>query len=251
MREKNYSTGLRGVLFEAGHYERMGAAIWLYGWLVLRQTHQSGTVGWVLGGAPIHYREIEEETGFAPKTLERWMRTLREQGYIETQPTTRGLIVRILKAKKFAQRFPQASRKNGARATKSEAGPPQECGAQPAEIFSAQSVAERIGSSYIEESKTKSLLALISSEVRKQLERQNPQTFCLGKNKIRFRSAPPGSRTENLEGSLPSRSVDQSSSRPSEMTLTKREFFELMRAEREEAVRRELYVGTGPEVPRR
>src|SRR5579864_1436055 len=73
MRGKDFNTGLRGVLFEAQHYERMGAAVWLYGWLVLRQTHQSGSVGWVLGGAPISYREIEEETGFNRRTLERWM----------------------------------------------------------------------------------------------------------------------------------------------------------------------------------
>jgi hypothetical protein len=37
MRGKNNSTGLGGVLFEAKHYEQMGAAIWLCGWLVLRQ----------------------------------------------------------------------------------------------------------------------------------------------------------------------------------------------------------------------
>jgi len=55
----------------------MGASIWLYGWLVLRQTSQHDGVGWVLGGSPITYREIEEETGFNPRTLERWMRDLR------------------------------------------------------------------------------------------------------------------------------------------------------------------------------
>ncbi len=84
MREKDYNTGLRGVLFEAQHHARMGAAIWLYGWLVLRQTHQTGTTGWVLGGAPISYREIEEETGFNRRTLERWMRLLRKHEYIST-----------------------------------------------------------------------------------------------------------------------------------------------------------------------
>jgi hypothetical protein len=69
MREKDFNTGLRGVLFESRHYARMGAAVWLYGWLVLRQTHQSGGVGYVLGGAPVTYREIEEETGFNRRTL--------------------------------------------------------------------------------------------------------------------------------------------------------------------------------------
>jgi len=101
MREKNFSTGLRGVLFEARHYARMGSAIWLYGWLVLRQTHQSGTVGWVLGGAPVRYREIEEETGFNRRTLERWLSALRREGYIETTAAQEGISIRITKAKNF------------------------------------------------------------------------------------------------------------------------------------------------------
>jgi hypothetical protein len=32
LRENNYNTGLRGVLFEAKHYVRMGSAVWLYDW---------------------------------------------------------------------------------------------------------------------------------------------------------------------------------------------------------------------------
>jgi hypothetical protein len=91
MREKNFSTGLQGVLFEARHYAQMGSAVWLYGWLVLRQTHQSGDVGWVLGGAPVSYLEIEEETKFNRRTLERWMRDLRRAGYIQTTTVQGGL----------------------------------------------------------------------------------------------------------------------------------------------------------------
>lgn len=115
MREKNFHCGLRGVLFEARHYARMGSAVWLYGWLVLRQTHQTGEVGWVLGGAPVSYREIEEETGFNRRTLERWMGALRREGYIETNATPGGVVVRITKAKKYAQPgrgFAEGARKN-------------------------------------------------------------------------------------------------------------------------------------------
>jgi hypothetical protein len=100
MREKDFNTGLRGVLFEARHYARMGAAVWLYGWLVLRQTHESGGVGYVLGGAPVTYREIEQETGFNRRTLEAWMRVLRREGYIETRQLPAGISIQILKAKK-------------------------------------------------------------------------------------------------------------------------------------------------------
>jgi hypothetical protein len=91
------------VLFEARHYARMGSAIWLYGWLVLRQTPQTGTTGWALGGAPVSYREIEGETGFNRRTLERWMSLLRRNAYIETEAVPAGVIVRILNAKKHLQ----------------------------------------------------------------------------------------------------------------------------------------------------
>jgi len=113
VREKDFNTGLRGVLFEEKHYARMGAALWLYGWLVLRQTHQQGSAGLVLGGAPVSYREIEAETGFNRRTLERWMRTLRKYGYIETDAAPNGVSIRITKAKKFKkfQRFPEGLRK--------------------------------------------------------------------------------------------------------------------------------------------
>jgi hypothetical protein len=101
MRGKDFNTGLRGTLFEAKHYARMGPALWLYGWLVLRQTREDGPIGWVLGGKPISYREIEEETGFERKTLERWVKTLRHEGYIETSAAPAGIVIRITKAKKF------------------------------------------------------------------------------------------------------------------------------------------------------
>ena len=101
MRGKDFNTGLRGGLLDVRHYKRMGAALWLYGWLVLRQTSQSADVGLVLGGKPVSYREIEEETGFARKTLERWMHILRQKGYVETIAAPAGVVVKIMKAKKF------------------------------------------------------------------------------------------------------------------------------------------------------
>ncbi|MFY9527907.1 MAG: hypothetical protein WBC04_13105 [Candidatus Acidiferrales bacterium] len=102
MRGKDFNAGLRGGLFEAQPYERMGAAVWLYGWLILRQTREEGTLCLVLGGKPVTYREIEEETGFGRKTLERWMRVLRRNGYIESRAVASGIIVKVTKAKKFS-----------------------------------------------------------------------------------------------------------------------------------------------------
>src|ERR1700722_11010757 len=114
----------------------MGAAVWLYGWLILRQTHQTGTIGWVLGGAPIHYREIEEETGFNRRTLERWMKMLRRQKYIETVVVDSGITVRILKAKKHLHRStePKTVRGIAGGVRKAAGGRPaemrSECGAK-------------------------------------------------------------------------------------------------------------------------
>jgi hypothetical protein len=109
VRGKNYNAGLRGVLFEARHCARMGQAVWLYGWLVLRETRERNGIGFVLGGRPVSYREIEEETGFARKTLQRWMQVLRQRGYIETTTAPAGIIVRIQKAKKFLRQGVEGS----------------------------------------------------------------------------------------------------------------------------------------------
>src|SRR5579863_1764643 len=152
MRDKNFNTGVRGVLLDAGHYDRMGSAIWLYSWLVLRQTHQSGSIGWVLGGSPVTYREIEEETGFNRRTLERWMRALRRHGYIETEAVPAGVIVRITKAKKFpqgARSFAGAVRKDAGDCTQTRV-------ANPSDVERNHASTARIGSSSVEESKERS-----------------------------------------------------------------------------------------------
>jgi hypothetical protein len=230
MRGKNYNTGLRGVLFEERHYERMGSAIWLYGWLILRQTHQSGAVGWVLGGAAINYREIEEETGFARKTLERWMKTLRAGGYIQTDRTPSGVVIRITKAKKFAQ----PTLKNGVGGRKSEGRTPQIRGSQGQENLWKQELGDGIGSSSVGRLNDKELLAAICNEVEKQLERKNanPSGSDEGQNR---KANPPQNWMQDQQ---------------QQFFHETRRRHQLLRAEREEAVRRELAVGTGPEVRR-
>jgi len=230
MREKNFNTGLRGVLFEARHYERMGAALWLYGWLVLRQTHQSGSDGWVLGGAPVSYREIEEETGFQRKTIERWMRTLRNHGYVETEATQRGVIIRIKKAKKFAQ--PTLKNAGGARNFAGRA--PQVCGRSEGKSPSNHTPPARIGSSSIARLNDKELLAEICTEVRRQLlnKVENPSG-------LRERENQPTNAFQSWPHEQPQNYYSETRARQ-----------RLLRAERDEEVRRELAVGTGPEVKR-
>lgn len=99
-------TGLRNGLFEYKHYQAMGPAVWLFGWLVARQTAQNGSTGTVCGGQPLTYWRIARETGFPAATLRTWMRRLRAMGYVSLEVVREkgeiiGGIVRIKNAKKF------------------------------------------------------------------------------------------------------------------------------------------------------
>src|SRR5271168_1120326 len=246
MREKNYSTGLRGVLFEAQHYSRMGAAVWLYGWLVLRQTHQSGSLGWVLGGKPVSYREIEEETGFNPRTLERWMRTLRDRGYVETEAVGGGVVIRITKAKKF-QQFPQGARKAAEGVRKSAGGAPQICVADGRDRLSNLHFVAGISSSSVEREKeraTETASGLDESQRTgtTQLQRRTQQHA-----NQQFHNQQPASQ---LFANQAQRNEFDTRVQPAAYAPTDYTRRSLLRAERDEALRRELAVGTGPEVRR-
>ncbi len=256
MRGKNFNAGLRGVLFEARHYERMGAAVWLYGWLVLRQTHQSGSLGWVLGGSPISYREIEEETGFNRRTLERWMKMLRRHGYIETETAPAGITVRITKAKKF----PQGGRNSAEGVRKLAEGRPQNCGSNGGEYSSNQDSTDGIGSSSIVRSQERAKISTermdFHSPSKNQL--QNPEENLQPKPSwLEEKQNQTRQRPNQISAQRPNQTHTQNQNAPAQPELSVRETYllitrlrqQLLRAERDEAVRRELHVGTGPEVP--
>lgn len=283
MRENNYNTGLRGVLFDAEHYARMGAAVWLYGWLILRQTHQTGTVGWVLGGAPIHYREIEEETGFNRRTLERWMKMLRRQKYIETAVVDSGITVKILKAKKHLQRGAEIKSVRGiAGGVRKAAGSvPRNCVASGNQSNSYQPVAGGIGSSSvvrIKEKEAGEIDEAVESEEKPEgeteylsVQRQAPRQPTEETNQSSILKTSWSSQTQNCNRRELStfgnhdgpaqppiqthnhRLQQRTDARPSpqqNFSWDLRERMRLIRAERDEAVRRELAVGSGPEVRR-
>lgn len=248
MREKNFHCGLRGVLFEERHYARMGSAVWLYGWLVLRQTHQTGEVGWVLGGAPVSYREIEEETGFNRRTLERWMCALRREGYIETTATPGGVVVRITKAKKYAQ--PGRGFADGAR--KNAWGRPRNRGADADERSENSKDAARISSKSVERGKEN-----INPSGLVERKIQNPQgaEICGGNEQ---RENPAAAMSNPFRGNAHSAAK---AANPGENTNAwpRRESYSPSsgkiwaeaRVLREELLRRELDVGAGPEIQRR
>lgn len=277
MRGRDFNTGLRGGLFDSRHYERMGSSVWLYAWLVLRQTHQTGSTGWVLGGAPFSYKEIEEETGFNVRTLERWMRTLRRQGYVETESVPGGVIVRITKAKKHsraprdlanasAETFRRAAsslRKIADAPRKFAERDTQNCVAARGHISENTHVPLPICSSSVEESieNYASPASGDNSQFRNReaspIQHLNPS--CSGENQTpiqnhihdsEFNRSVSATRDLFTEPDRVPQVTVQAPREPRRFIEEARMRQQLWRAERDDAVRRELRVGAGPEVKR-
>lgn len=111
LRGKHLNSGIRGGLWEEQHFQRIGPAVWLFGWLIHRQTRERDGVGLVLAGSPLTYQIIGQDTGIAERTLKRWMARLARAGYVQVTHTAhKRMIIRITKAKKFGPQqlgFPQ------------------------------------------------------------------------------------------------------------------------------------------------
>jgi len=73
---------------EARHYRKMGKAIWLFLYLFLNADQRSGFL-------TVKVKTISSEMGIKPDTIARWLNILREEGYIATQNTGRGLLIQI------------------------------------------------------------------------------------------------------------------------------------------------------------
>lgn len=111
MRGKHLNSGIRGGLWDEQHFQGMGPAVWLFGWLIHRQTRERDGVGLVLAGSPLTYQIISQDTGIARRTLKRWMAKLARAGYVQvTHVAHKRMVIRIIKAKKFGPQqlsFPQ------------------------------------------------------------------------------------------------------------------------------------------------
>lgn len=124
-----YITISNGLL-ENGHHERMGNAIWLFMWFIDKVTKiDSEGFGWVLGGKPINLDDIPH---VPRRSAQRYIQTLKKEGYIVVNRTMYGFIVKVVKAKKRFQGAPKVAHpdapkmvqrcaKNGMRYTKSGA----------------------------------------------------------------------------------------------------------------------------------
>jgi hypothetical protein len=91
--------GAQSGLVDPKHEAAMHSSIWLYLWLVWKQTKSSGLV---LGGMPLTYAEIARRSGFRERKIRWWLAVLRKAGYVEvTHLSFMKLRIRVLKSKKF------------------------------------------------------------------------------------------------------------------------------------------------------
>jgi len=246
MRDKNFNTGVRGVLLDARHYERMGSALWLYSWLILRQTHQTGSIGWVLGGTPISYREIEEETEFNRRTLEGWLRRLRREGYIETSARPTGVVVRITKAKKYSQ----TARRIADRPRQIADSPTPNCVPTDPQFAPIQQFPARIGSSGIERIRDKEKARKFHKHLHREIHSSNELQE---ENPSGLEESVPEATAETdfeLTRRLRVEEIRRRCGTGPDQPLNAREFLQLLHWQRDEAVKRELRVGTEAEVRR-
>lgn len=95
-----FFTGVRNGLWVPKHEIKMGKAIWLFGWLIGKQTGQNGSTGLILGGKVLTWQWLASESGWPERTLQRWAQILRSKGYIEIDREQHGFTVKIRNAKK-------------------------------------------------------------------------------------------------------------------------------------------------------
>jgi hypothetical protein len=163
------------------------------------------------------------------------MRTLRQHGYIETEAVTGGVKIRITKAKKF----PQTGRNPADRVRGFAGSGTQTSVVDAGKVFLGEEVAGRIDSSSIERIKEKELQReihrIIHRDFHNQLQNQKPKPSGLIEKQTQQTSAK--KTWKGTEGQTEQQNFQQV------LRLVR----QMMRGERDEEVRRELHIGTGPE----
>lgn len=84
------SSGEASWSLAAKHYNAMGRALWLFVYLLIHANRRSGDVY-------RRVRTIAQDIGLSERTVQIWLKILRDKGYITTERTGRSLIIHINK----------------------------------------------------------------------------------------------------------------------------------------------------------
>jgi hypothetical protein len=178
------------------------------------------------------------------------MKELRRQKYIETAVLDSGITVKILNAKKHLHRVGEnkAVRGTAGGVRRSAEGVPQNCVASHGEKYSGQQFTSGIGSSFLVRIKEKA-----GREFHQPVENENKWAAAIEEQNLIHKSSRsdqgrPQNRIHSTITQPEPATASEKSSPQQKFTWCLRERMRLQRAERDEEVRRELAVGTGPEV---
>jgi hypothetical protein len=108
MNERNYTVPISNGLLEPKHYRAIRDALWLFFYMVDKQTRRvdDNGHGKVSGGKPIRDKDIAGAIGCSRQTVIRWRDILVCAGYITAKRTPYGFVYAIPKPKKWQQNSP-------------------------------------------------------------------------------------------------------------------------------------------------
>ena len=96
--KKDWWTPIRvGLFTDKKHRERMGQAIWLYGYLHIYADRQTGLLA-------RNCENIASEIGASTKTVQRWMRLLEKKKYIQLRRLPHGFSIKIEKFRPISKK---------------------------------------------------------------------------------------------------------------------------------------------------
>lgn len=108
MNERTYTIPISNGLLDPKHCRTISDALWLFIYLVDKQTRRVDKNGYgkVSGGMPIRDKDIAGTLGCSSRTIIRWREILVRHGYITTRRTPYGCAYAIAKPKKWTQKSP-------------------------------------------------------------------------------------------------------------------------------------------------
>jgi hypothetical protein len=107
---KSYPFYVWSGLLTPEHQGRIGPAIWLYLLFINMITKEEGSNGYVLNGKAINYDYVYQKLGVKRDSYFRWLKTLKDNGYIETKQTKYGNRITVLKSKRRKNHTPKESK---------------------------------------------------------------------------------------------------------------------------------------------
>jgi len=105
MSSESFALHVWSGLINPKHYHQMGTSIWLFLLFIDWVTKEKDGVGYVLGETPVTYNMVNKRIPMCMRQYRKQIDALKENKYIQTKRTGRGLIIHVMKSKKYKIRY--------------------------------------------------------------------------------------------------------------------------------------------------